>query len=505
MENAKLSLKIYFILQVSVAFWAQWGYDIEALRRVFLCRNEVNIMSTKQEPLDLTTCPITSGLLRFSLPFLASSILQTLYSTVDTIIVGQFVGSAGLAAVNNVSFICNAASNIGLGASAGSAVMIAQYFGAKNDEGIHRTVGTALSISAITAVVISLIVCLFANPLLTLIRIPAEAREEAYGYLMIRAACFLISFFYNSITSFLRGMGDSKRPLYFSAVASVANIFLDLLFVGGFSWGAAGAALATEISEVFALIWAFLYLKKHQPGMLTLDPKQYRIHKPTAKLVLKIGVPSSFQYVFIDLSFVFVNAIINSYGVIAASAVAVGSKVVNLSQVGISALATGVGTMSGQNIGAGKPDRAEKTVRVGVRCALAVAVVMFAIIQAIPGPLVRLFNSDPAALEESVRCLRYLSLMAFPSAFFFIYVAISTAVGFTTFSMFCHVLDGVVVRVVLSLLLTKVFGMGLVGVYLGMGLAPTLSAIIAGAYFYSGKWRSRKLLESKELAEDPAG
>ncbi len=460
-------------------------------------------MSKAKTPLDLTTCNITSGLIRFSLPFLASSILQTLYSTVDTIIVGQFVGSAGLAAVNNVSYICNAASNIGLGASAGSAVLIAQYCGAKNQEGIHRTVGTALSISAMMAVVISLVVCLFLGPLLTLINIPAEARGEAYNYLMIRAVCFLISFLYNSITSFLRGMGDSKRPLYFSAVASVANVFLDLLFVAGFSWGAGGAALATEISEVFALIWAFLYLKKRQPGMLTLKPSQYKIHKPTAKVVLKVGVPSSFQYLFIDLSFVFVNSIINSYGVIAASAVAVGSKVVNLSQTGISALSTGVGTMAGQNIGANQPDRAAKTIRVGVRCALAVAVVMFCIIQAIPGPLVRLFNSDPAALEESIRCLRYLSLMAFPSAFFFLYIAIATASGFTTFSMFCHILDGVVVRVALSLLLTRVFGMGLTGVYLGMGLAPTLSAVIAGIYFYSGKWRSRKLLESKELGAEP--
>lgn len=459
-------------------------------------------MNKQKTPLDLTTCNITSGLIRFSLPFLASSILQTLYSTVDTIIVGQFVGSAGLAAVNNVSYICNAASNIGLGASAGSAVLIAQYCGAKNEDGIHRTVGTALSISAIMAVIISVLVCLFVNPILSAIHIPPEARSESYNYLMIRAACFLISFFYCSITSVLRGMGDSRRPLYFAAVASVANVALDLLFVAVFRWGAGGAAFATEISEVFALVWAFLYLKKHQPGMLTLNPSQYKIHGPTAKVVLKVGIPSSFQYLFIDLSFVFVNSIINSYGVIAASAVAVGSKVVNLSQTGISALSTGVGTMAGQNIGANQPDRAAKTIRVGVRCALVVAAVMFALIQAFPEPLVKLFNRDPAALTESIRCLRYLSLMAFPSAFFFIYIAIATAAGFTTFSMFCHILDGVVVRVALSLLLTQVFHLELVGVYLGMGLAPTLSGIIAGIYFYSGKWRSRRLLESRELSSD---
>ena len=458
-------------------------------------------MSTNKRQLDLTTCPITKGLLLFSLPFLASSVLQTLYSTVDTIIVGQFAQSAGLTAVNNVTYICNAASNIGLGASAGSAVLIAQYCGAKNEDGIHRTVGTALSISAIMAIVLSLIVCVFIEPILTLMNIPDAARSEAHNYLMIRAACFLISFFYNSITSFLRGMGDSRRPLYFSAVASVANVFLDLAFVP--RWGAGGAAAATEISEVFALVWAFLYLRKHQPGMLTLDPKQYRIHTPTAKLVLKIGIPSSFQYLFIDLSFVFVNRIINGLGgLLAGAAVAVGSKVVSLSQVGISALSTGVGTMAGQNIGANQPDRAGKTIQVGVRCALVVAVVMFSIIQIFPNQLVRLFNSDAEAMAESIHCLRILSIMVFSSAFFFIYVAISTAVGFTTFSMFCHILDGVVVRVVLSLLLSKVFGLGLTGVYLGMGLAPSLSAVIAGIYFYSGRWRTRKLLESKELQTD---
>ena len=146
-------------------------------------------MTQTKTPLDLTTCNITSGLIRFSLPFLASSILQTLYSTVDTIIVGQFVGSAGLAAVNNVSYICNAASNIGLGASAGSAVLIAQYCGAKNEAGIHRTVGTALTISGIMAIIISIIVCCFINPILDLVNIPVEARQEAYHYLMIRASC----------------------------------------------------------------------------------------------------------------------------------------------------------------------------------------------------------------------------------------------------------------------------------------------------------------------------
>ena len=412
-------------------------------------------MKRTNEPLDLTTCNITGGLLKFSLPFLGSSVLQSLYSAVDTVIVGQFAGSAGLAAVNNVSFVCNAAGNIGLGASAGAAVLIAQYFGAKNQEGVNRTLGTSLTIGAFMAVVMSLLVCIFIQPLLTLLNIPPEARQEAYNYLMIRAVCFLVTFTYLTLTSALRGMGDSKRPLYFSAVASAVNVVLDLLFVAVIPWGAGGAALATVISEFAALVWAFLYLRKHQPGLLTAKLSQYKIHGPTAKTVLKIGIPSSCQFLFIDFSFIYVNRIINGYGLIAASAVAVGSKINGLAQVGISALSTGVGTMAGQNIGAGRPDRAGKTVRVGVRCALVTAIVAYAIVALFPEPLVLLFNRDPAAIAESVRCLRLLTLMVFPAAFFFVYVSMATAVGFTAFSMVCFILDGVVVRIALTLLLTR--------------------------------------------------
>jgi putative MATE family efflux protein len=456
-------------------------------------------MSQQRKPLDLTQGSVTRNLLLFSLPFLASSILQTLYSTVDTIIVGQFVGSAGLTAVNNTSYITNAMSNIGLGASAGAAVLVSQYAGAKQYDGIRRTLGTALTISLSFAVVLSLLVCTLMDPLLGWINIPEQALTEAHNYLMIRAVCLVFSFTYNTLTSVLRGTGDSKRPMYFVAVASVMNVFLDLLFVGAFQWGAGGAAVATELSQLFALVWAILYIRKKQDQALMLRRQDFRIHWPTAKVVLKVGIPSSFQYLFIDLSFVFVNSMINAYGIIASSAVAVGSKVVNLGQVGLSALSTGAATMAGQNIGAGKPDRAGQTIRVGVRVALSTSLVVLALIQLFPEQLVRLFNSEPDVITEGVRCLRILSLMYIPASFLFIYTCIANAVGFTTFALLCYILDGVVVRIAASVLLSKVLGMGLVGIYWGMGLAPSLSAILAGAYFYSGKWRNRKLLENKAL------
>ncbi len=456
-------------------------------------------MSELRKPLDLTEGSVTKNLLLFSLPFLASSILQTMYSTVDTIVVGQFVGSAGLTAVNNASNITNAMMNVGLGASAGAAVLVSQYAGAKEYDGIRRTLGTAMTISLSIAVALSVIICALLNNILRWINIPAEAWSEARNYLLIRTVCLVFSFAYNTLTSVLRGTGDSKRPMYFVAVASVMNVFLDLLFVGVFHWGAGGAAAATELSQLAALIWAIVYIRKKQDQALMLRRSDLRIHWPTAKVVLKVGIPSSFQYLFIDLSFVFVNSMINAYGIIASSAVAVGSKLVNLGQVGLSALSTGAATMAGQNIGASKPDRAKQTIRVGVRMALAISLVVLALIQLFPEPLVRLFNNEPEVVAEGIRCLRILSIMYIPASFLFLYTCIANAVGFTAFALLCYILDGVVVRIAASLLLSEVLGMGITGIYWGMGLAPSLSAILAGAYFYSGKWRNRKLLTSKTL------
>lgn len=456
-------------------------------------------MSERVKMPDLTTGSVAKSLLIFSLPFLGSSILQTLYSTVDTIIVGQFAGSAGLTAVNNASNIVNAMANIGLGASAGAAVLVSQYAGAKQYEGIRRTFGTAITISLMIAVAMTVVVCMLLSHILGWINIPEEAYSEAWNYLLIRTLCLVISFSYNTLSSVLRGMGDSRRPLYFTGIASVMNILLDLLFVGAFSWGTGGAAIATEISELFALVCAIVYIRKKKEPALMLRRSDLKIHRPTAKVVLKVGIPSSFQYLFIDLSFVFVNSMVNVYGLVASSAVAVSSKIVNLGQVGLSALSTGAATMAGQNMGAGKPDRAGRTIKVGVRMALVISAVILTLIQLFPTPIVRLFTSDAEVIEESVRALRIMSLMYIPASFLFIYTCIANAVGFTAFALLCYVLDGVVVRIAASVILSNVLGMGLTGIYWGMGLAPTLSAVIAGIYFYSGKWRTRRLLESKDL------
>lgn len=443
---------------------------------------------------DLTQGSVTKSLLKFSLPFLGSSLLETLYSTVDTIIVGQFVGSAGLAAVNNATYITNAMCNIGMGAGVGATVIVSQYLGAKRHEELSKATGTALTLSFIAGIIFTILVGAFCGTVLDWINIPPESYTEARNYLLIRAAGLLFCYLYYTLSAVMRGSGDSKMPMYFTGVASVVNTLLDLLFVAVFHWGAGGAALATVFSQFCTLVCAVVYLKRKDGFFFDFKLASFKIDWELAKKTLKVGVPGSIQFVFIDMSFVFVNGMINSYGVIAASAAAVGSKVVNLGQVGLSALSTGVQTMAAQNIGAGKTDRASQVIRVGVRISFVMMTCIFILIQLFPEPLVRVFNSDTSAMAESVKALRYISIMYFSACFMFIYVSIASAVGFASFSMLCYILDGVVVRISLAVLLGNVVGMGLTGIYLAMGLAPSLPAVISAIYFYSGKWKKRNLL-----------
>lgn len=445
---------------------------------------------------DLTTGNVTKQLVRFSFPLVISMLLQTLYGTVDTIVVGQFMGSAGLTAVNNASYLVNGMTCIGIGAGIGASVLISQYAGAGRTAELPRMIGTTVTVSSLMSIVITILMIVTATPFLRIINIPPEAEIEARNYLIVRALGMLFSFNYSVLGSVIRALGDSKRPMYFILIASVMNVVLDILFVAVFSWGAAGAAVATEISQLFTLICAIVYLKRHPEFHFSFKLADYKIHWPTAKVLFRVGMPAGLQNASIDLSFIFVNSMINVHGVIAASAVAVASKIINLGQVGISAMSTGAATMAAQNIGAAKTDRASQVVKRSLLISLATVIVIMAVIQAFPGQLIRLFTSDIGALDESIRCLRIMSLLLITICFFMNYVSIATAVGFTTFALFCFLMDGIVVRIGLSLLLSKTFGMGIDGIYWGMGLAPTLSAIISAAYFYSGRWKTRSLVDT---------
>ena len=450
---------------------------------------------SNSQTMDLTHGSVPKLLGRFAWPFLLANLMQSLYNVVDMIVVGQFVGSAGLSAVNTSGIVTQLFFSIGSGLAMGSQVMIAQYKGANDHKSLTETIGTVLSSMVILSIVLAAVVIVFAKPVLRLVNMPAESFDQGYAYLVICAVGCLFIFGYNSICSILRGMGDSRSPMIFVAVATVVNIVLDLLFVAVIPWGAGGAALATVIAQGVAFIFSLVYLyKRRESFAFDFKRKSFRIVGSRVKTILKLGIPFVIQFSFINVSVMFVVSLVNSYGVIASAAYGVGTRVDNFALLPANALSSAGATMVGQNIGAGKRERAGKTVWWTLGMGLAIELVLMALIQLFPGAIIRVFDSDPEVIKIGTTYLRYLTISYVAHAGMAGFFSMTNGSGFSSLTMIACLFDGLFLRISLAYLFSVVLELGLPGIFLGATIAPFGAALVGGIYFFSGKWKSRAAL-----------
>lgn len=447
------------------------------------------------QTMDLTRGSVPRLLARFAWPFLLANLMQSLYNVVDMIVVGQFVGSAGLAAVNTSGLVTQLFFSIGAGLASGAQVMIAQYKGADDRAALTETIGTTLSAMAILSVVLTVLAAAFAGPMLRLVNMPAESFDQGKAYLVICAlGCFFI-FGYNSICSILRGMGDSRSPMVFVAVATVVNIVLDLLFVAVIPLGPAGAALATVIAQAVAFAFSVVYLyRRRETFAFDFHRESFRIVSARLKTVVKIGVPFVVQFSFINISVLFVVSLVNSYGVAASAAYGVGTRVDNFALLPTNALSAAGATMVGQNIGADKRGRAGKTVWWTLAMGLAIELVLMALLQLFPGAVISIFDQDPAVIAIGTTYLRYLTLSYVAHACMAGFFSMTNGSGFSSLTMVACLFDGLVLRISLAYLFSVVLELGLPGIFLGATIAPFGAAAISGAYFFSGRWKTRAAL-----------
>ena len=326
---------------------------------------------------NLSEGSVVKQLIMFSLPVLLSNLLQSLYSTVDMLIVGQFASEISMSGVNiggQVSFLI---TNMVFGLSVGATVLIGQYMGADDRKSMHETIATLFVSLLVSAVVITLVAISLMDPILKLINTPKESFSEARIYFFISMLGTIFIFGYNALSAVMRGLGDSRNPLIFVAVACVANIILDLLFVAQFKMGAAGAALATVISQAISMILCILYLKKND-FIFDFSLKSFKgATKKQLKLILKIGIPTSVQNVATSTSFLFLTALVNSLGVMASAAVGAVGKLNGFAILPGVAMSTSVSAMGAQNIGAKKYDRAAKTMLCGMTIAMILCCIYF--------------------------------------------------------------------------------------------------------------------------------
>ena len=342
---------------------------------------------------NLTSGSVFQNIVWFSLPYLLSYFLQTLYGMADLFIIGQFEGVAGTTAVSIGSQVMHMITVMIVGLAMGSTVSIAQAVGANNKKQASLSVGNTVTLFMGLSVVLSAVLLLFVRPIVTVMSTPEEAVSGTVLYLTI---CFLgIPFItaYNIISSIFRGLGDSRSPMYFIAVACVANIVLDYLFIGYFHLGPAGAALGTTLAQAVSVVIALLAISRQKSG-ITLCKNDFRPRKSVMGQLLQIGVPVALQDGFIQIAFIVITIIANRRGLSAAAAVGIVEKMISFLFLVPSSMLSTVSALCAQNIGAGKEDRARETLRYAIMIAAGFGILVSILIQFIAEPAVGLFTTD---------------------------------------------------------------------------------------------------------------
>lgn len=440
---------------------------------------------------------IPKQLIMFSLPMILTNLLQNLYSMVDTIVVGQVVGSAGISGVSIGSSIALLMTNMCIGFASGGQVMISQIIGSKerDKKSLSQAIGTIISTVSIFALVMMVISLLFHNTFLGWMNTPEEALSQGRDYMFICSFGFIFVCGYNSVCAVLRGSGDSRRPMYIIGIAAVINLGLDILFVVGFDMGAAGAALATVIAQAVSFIIAASYLYKNRKEFgFEFNLQSFKINADKFKVLLKLGIPMAIQTAAIYISLMFVNALINSYGLAASASYSVGRKIQLFSAIISQGVGMAAGAMIGQNFGAGHKDRITKIFWWTEAISMTAALICVVLALTIPVQIFSVFTSDAEVLEFARPFMRILIISFFGGAAMSGYQAVLQGIGFATFSMATSLLDGVVLRLSLSLLFGVALNMGVTGLFLGNNMSLPLCIIPAAIYFHSGKWKNRQVV-----------
>ncbi|MBQ8794046.1 MAG: MATE family efflux transporter [Clostridia bacterium] len=429
------------------------------------------------------------------LPFMLSNAMQVLYSTIDMIIGGEYVGTAGISAVGQSSQIVNFATMVCLGFSNAGQVLLAQALGAGKKKETNNIIGTLFSLVFILAVALSAIILVLRSVILDVMNIPKESYDMAMQYMIICAAGLVFTAGYNMVSAVLRGMGDSKRPFLFIAIASVVNLVLDLLFTGLLGWGVAGAAYATIIGQAVSFVFSLFYLYKRKESFgFDFERNSFKINRQYAKMMASIGTPMAIQSGCINISMLFVNSMINSVGVVASATFSAGVKIddiINKISQGIHHAAM---PMVSQNIGAERQDRAKRVVYSAWIFSGIWTVVFIALYIFFGKQMFMLFSNDTAVHEMSSTFIKAI-LWMFPAlAMMRGTGALIQGIGNARLSMVLALLDGVILRIGLSWLFGIYFDWGFYGFVLGYGLAPYGFAVPGVIYFLSGMWRRHKVL-----------
>lgn len=358
---------------------------------------------------DITQGVIWKQLLAFFFPLWFGTFFQQLYNTVDTIVVGRYVGTTALAAVGSTGVVVNLTVGIFTGLSSGAVVAIAQRYGARMDEDVRKSVHTAMLLSVIIGAFFTVVGYFLTPWALQAMDTTEDALPGAILYLQIYFLGMIPNVIYNMGTGVLRAVGDAKRPLYFLIAASLCNIVLDLLLVVVFHLGILGVAIATVCSQILSAVLVVLSLMSVKGECFRLVPRQLRFHFEPFKAIMIIGIPTALQSVMYSFSNIVIQAAINSFGTNAVAAWTAYGKMDILFWMTLTAMSQALTAFTGQNYGAGKYDRLKQGVRVSMAMTAGFTVVISAVMVLLARPILSFFTPDPDVLEIGVGMVQFLA------------------------------------------------------------------------------------------------
>ena len=405
---------------------------------------------------DLTEGSIFGNILNFLLPYMLAYFLQILYGLADLFVIGLYCGVDSTTAVSNGAQIMYFFTCVIVGLAMGSTVKIAHAVGAKDKARTSRVIGNTATLFFALSIVIASSSLLLREHIVGIIDTPPEARQGSLEYLTV---CFIgIPFImaYNNIASIFRGLGDSKSPMIFVAIACVCNIMLDFFFIGHLGWGPKGAALGTTLSQMFSVIVALVAIRCHR-DVFDVHSYDFRPHRQTIKGILKVGFPIAMQDGFIQVGFLAITVIANGRGVYDAGAVGIVEKFIGLVFLLPSAMVSTVSAICSQNIGAGKVDRALKTLHQSLAITCVYGAAMITVWEILPELAVSIFTDDPVVVEKGAVYLQGYVFDCLFAGIHFCFSGLFTACGYSIISFFYNFLSVILVRIPFAYMASEMY------------------------------------------------
>lgn len=447
-------------------------------------------MKKKSMVTDLTVGSVPKLLFVFAAPLFVSNALQAIYNIVDMIVVGQVIGGIGMSAVSTGGNILNLLTFVAMGFSSAGQVIIAREVGRKDFEAVKKTIGTLFTMLLSIALVISVGCYVFRDALLHVVNTPLEAYAYTMDYTVICIIGLIFIYGYNVVSAIMRGMGDSKRPFLFVAIAAICNIVLDIVFVGYMHMEVAGAAWATVIGQAFSFGFSVFYLFRHKEEFdFDFSAKRFVPDNVTMKKIIALGIPMALQSAAISISQTVVAAWVNAFGIVYSAIAGIIGKLNMMMGIMSNSITTAAASMVGQNLGAKKYERVPRILAWGFSSALSLAIVASIVIRFDPDAIFALFTSDTTVLAEASIIILPVILNFIGAATWCFAFGIINGSGNSKLNLCVAILDGMVSRIGLAYLLGWLLNMGPKGFWLGDALAGFMPMLIGGVYYFFGSWK----------------